>query len=279
MDLTTGLSSQPAYYDQLMHSSARERFGLVGRTAWVVGGAGLLGAAASRALAEHGAHVVVSGRDANRAEEFADSLRDEGLSAESLTVDAGEADSVTAAVAKIKKSHGRLDVCVNFSYLSTGASFDDMTPKQWEAGLRVTGTGAFLVGREAGRAMEQGGSIVQLSSMYGMVAPDPRAYPSALAVNPPDYGFAKAGVLQLVRYQAVQLAPRGIRVNAVSPGPFPGPAVRDNDEFMRRLAQRVPLGRLGEPREIEGAVVFLASDASSFVTGSNLVVDGGWTAW
>jgi len=259
--------------------AAPDRFDLSGKVAWVVGGTGLLGAAASRALAEHGATVVVAGRDLARAEESAEQLRGDDLAAEGREVDASDADSVSRAVTAITEAHGRLDICLNLAYASTGASFDEMTAEQWESGLRVTGTGAFLVAREAGRAMGQGGSIIQVSSMYGVVSPDPRAYPEGVGINPPDYGFAKAGVLQLVRYQAVQLAPLGIRVNAITPGPFPGPAAQAVDGFTERLAERVPLGRLGRPEEISGAVVFLASDASSFVTGSNLVVDGGWTAW
>ena len=124
------------------------------------------------------------------------------------------------------------------------------------------------------------GSIVHFSSMYGVVSPDPRMYPATQAVNPIDYGVAKAGILQLVRYQAVQLAPTGVRVNAIVPGPFPIPSTQGQDsEFMQRLRAKVPMGRVGNPKEIVGAVVFLVSDAASYVTGTQIVVDGGWTAW
>jgi len=105
-------------------------------------------------------------------------------------------------------------------------------------------------------------------------------YPSSQAVNPIDYGVAKAGILQMVRYQAVQLARSGVRVNAIVPGPFPIPYTQgQDDEFMRRLRNKVPMGRVGNAPEIAGAVVFLASDAASFVTGTQIAVDGGWTAW
>jgi NAD(P)-dependent dehydrogenase (short-subunit alcohol dehydrogenase family) len=116
--------------------------------------------------------------------------------------------------------------------------------------------------------------------MYGLVSPDPRMYPPTQRMNPIDYGVAKAGILQLVRYQAVVLAPQRVRVNAIAPGPFPMPDTHGtDDQFMSRLCGKVPLGRVGKPDEITGPVVFLASDASSFVTGTNIVVDGGWTAW
>ena len=149
---------------------------------------------------------------------------------------------------------------------------------EWEKGLRVTLTGAYVLSRQAGRVMlaQGGGSIIHFSSMYGKVSPDPRIYHPPLAPNPVDYGAAKAAILQLVRYQAVMWGPKGVRVNAVVPGAFPKGVEAD---FAKRLGERAPLGRVGRPMEIAGAVVFLASEAASFVTGTQIVVDGGWTAW
>lgn len=261
------------------HADAIARFDLTGTVAWVPGGSGLLGKSVSQALAEHGAHVVVSGRNLARAEAAAHELRDRGLSAEAMRLDVGDEEAVDQQAQLIASRHGRLDSCVNLAYYATGKSFDELTADDWEAGMRVTSTGAFLVGRAAGRAMSSGGSIVQFSSMYGQVSPDPRLYQHPMSVNPPDYGFAKAGVLQLTRYQAVKLGDRGIRVNAVVPGPFPDLGNSTNADFIDRLSTRVPLGRVGKPSEVAGAVVFLCSPASTFITGTSIVIDGGWTAW
>ena len=254
-------------------------FSLEGTVAWVPGGAGALGSVISLGLAQHGAHVVVSARVQEKAEAVAQGIRAAGYSAEGVELDVGDERAVEAQANDIVARHGRLDSCVNLAYKSTGKTFDELTSDDWEAGMHVSSTGAFLVARAAGRVMTDGGSIVQFSSMYGTVSPDPRAYPDTQSVNPPDYGFAKAGIQQLVRYQAVTLAPRGIRVNSIAPGPFPGEKPQADTEFMDRLSSRVPLGRIGRPAELVGAVVFLCSGASSFVTGANIPVDGGWTAW
>lgn len=264
------------------HPMAVRRFNLQGRIAWITGGAGLLGAAVCRALAEHGAHVIVADVRQDLADQLAAELRQEHLSAEGMPLNLNEEQSVVDGAEWIVSHHGQLDILVNMAFSYTKTPMAKMTAEQWEAGMRVTLTGAFLVSREAGRVMSaQGsGSIVQFSSMYGLVSPDPRMYPPPHEVNPVDYGVAKAGILQLVRYQAVQLAPRGVRVNAIAPGPFPSPHSQGADEhFVRRLEEKVPLGRIGQAEEIAGAAVFLCSDAASYVTGTHITVDGGWTAW
>ena len=278
---TTGL--RQVMDDLTAKHRAWARFSLDGRVAWVVGGAGLLGTAICRALAEHGAHVLICDVRGEQAEALAKELHEQNLSAEAMELDAGDPDAVAACASRIQQRYGRLDIALNMAFHYTRSAMMEMSVDDWNAGMRVTLTGAFIVGREAGRIMaeqEKGGSIIQFSSMYGLVSPDPGMYPDPKFSSPVDYGVAKAGVLQLVRYQAVMWAPHKVRVNAIVPGPFPYPWSQGKDEqFMQNLRKKVPLGRVGGAEEIAGAAVFLASDASSFVTGTRIVVDGGWTAW
>jgi NAD(P)-dependent dehydrogenase (short-subunit alcohol dehydrogenase family) len=256
-------------------------FDLSGRIAWVVGGGGYLGRPVCEALASHGCHVVVASRG-EAAGKACRVLADQGHSAEAMNLDVADERAVAAAADDLVARHGHLDIVVNATAWSTGRPMEQMTLAEWDAGIRICLGGAFVLGREAGRVMvpQRHGSIIQFGSMYGSVSPDFRVYGADVPANPIDYEAAKAGILQLVRYQAVRWAPHGVRVNAVVPGPFPNPSGQGgNPAFVERLSQRVPMGRVGRAEEVAGAVVFLASDAASYVTGTSLVVDGGWTAW
>ena len=263
-------------------SIATGLFDLTGKAACVVGGGGYLGGPICEALARHAAHVTVADLRIEAAQETAGRLVETGLAAEAIELDIVDEAAVRDAMDGLAKQHGHLDVVVNTTAFSTGKPMHEMTLDEWQAGLRVTLGGAFVLGREAGRVMrpKSGGSIIQFGSMYGQVSPDFRVYGSDVRPNPPDYEAAKAGILQLVRYQAVTWAPHGVRVNAIVPGPFPNPAGDGNSkQFVQRLSDRVPMQRVGRAEEVAGAVVFLASEAASYVTGTSIVVDGGWTAW
>lgn len=253
-------------------------FSLAGRVALVTGGAGRLGRSICRGLAEAGAHVLVNGRDAGKAETFAAELRSMKLAAEALPFDVTDFTHAASIVAKLP----RLDILVNnASPIQTG-TVETATVSDFATAAAGIVQPAFALTQVALPLLRiRGGSIINVASMYGIVSPDPSIYGTSGSNNPPQYGAAKAGLLQLTRYLACHLAGDSIRVNAVSPGPFPDrdKLVSEQPAFLEALERKVPMRRVGRPEEVAGAVVFLASDAASYVTGANIPVDGGWTAW
>lgn len=253
-------------------------FRLDGRIAFVSGARGHLGRAMSRALAGAGAHVIVNGRDGAKLADFERELRAEGFSVEGAAFDVADLSAVRAFFA----GRDRLDILVNNAVAMQVKSFAALTEEDFAATYRSAVSAAFEAARSAlpalKRAAAQAGeaSIVNVASMYGQVAPDGRLYASRDGQSPFHYGPAKAALLQLTRHLAAELGPQRIRVNALVPGPFPAGA---DPELAGRLAARTMLGRLGEAREITGPLLFLASPASSYMTGAALNIDGGWTAW
>jgi NAD(P)-dependent dehydrogenase (short-subunit alcohol dehydrogenase family) len=262
-------------------------FRLDGRIALVTGAAGHLGRAMTSALCEAGCEVVLSGRSIEALDQLARELEASGHSASVQGMDVTDEAQVAGAIAAVEDRHGRLDVLVNNAHHGSPARFEASTDAAFEAAHRVAVTSAFRLVwvalpllERGGRDREGGASVVNVASMYATVSPDPRVYGESGMDSAPYYGAAKAGLLQLTRHLACHLAPRRIRVNALSPGAFPPTHVIEaHPDLHRRLCERAPLGRTGVPGEVAGPLLFLASDASSFVTGINLPVDGGWTAW
>jgi NAD(P)-dependent dehydrogenase (short-subunit alcohol dehydrogenase family) len=256
-------------------------FDLSDRVAVVTGAAGHLGRSTAVAFAAAGAAVWLVGRRSGPLEELAAELNRSGGRAYACCADVTVDVDVAALVQAVTSASGRLDVLVNNAHVgrggtlatSRGADFTEAAELALAAPARTISAFRKLLVAAVPRGSP---SVINVCSMYGVVSPDPRLYEDPEQVNPPFYGAAKAGLLQLTRYAAVELAPEGVRVNAVTPGPFPASATPD---FERRLAQRVPLGRVGRAEEIQSAMLFLASPASSFVTGAEIRVDGGWTAW
>lgn len=255
-------------------------FELTGKSVLIAGGAGYLGEAMCRHLVTAGARLMIADLAGERARTLATQLAQNGTTALDCSLDVVEESSIRAAVDRTVDAYGKIDVLINATFHSSGKHIDDLTAEEFDRANQVNLTGAFLLARAAAEKMPEGGSIVMFSSMYGQVSPDPRVYRAPMQPNPIEYGVGKAGIIQMTRYLAVAWAPRKIRVNAIAPGPFPNPSVQvDHPDFVRRLAERVPMGRIGEADEIAGAVLFLASDASSYVTGEVIGVNGGWTAW
>lgn len=257
-------------------------FELSGKTALVAGGAGYLAFPVCRGLLQHHAHVLIADRDAERlAAGVAELQAAFGTDrVDGMVFDVSDEASVRAAVARTVDRFGALDILVNATWFHTGKALDALTPEDFDRSSRINLTGAFMLVREAAARMGEGAAIVLYSSMYGLVAPNPGVYEPPMKCNPIEYGAAKAGIAQMVRYLAATLGPRGIRVNGVAPGPFPFPeVVRESGAFAERLAGRTMLGRIGRRDETAGPVTFLVSDAARYVTGVVLPVDGGWTAW
>jgi len=286
-------------FSQMKSASERsvlDLFNLAGRAAIVTGGAGLLGAQFSRTLAQAGAKVVIADLHRTAGEDLAHALSAEGFSAIAVQTDVSDPESVRDMVAATVKAFDRLDILVNSAALdpkfdpqhvtndlahSESGAFETFPLAAWEQALAVNLTGAFLCCQAGVQPMlkQGGGVIVNLSSIYGLAGPDQRVY--QLPGQPPRYkpvyySVTKAGILGLTHYLATYYAGQNIRANALTPG---GVYNGHEDAFVQAYSARAVMGRMAEKDEMNGALLFLASDASAYMTGANLVVDGGWTAW
>jgi len=266
-------------------------FSLDGRVAVVTGALGLLGARHCAALARAGAHVVIADLDGEAAALAGRALAETwGRRAIGVALDVGDPASVRRLRAVVLEAFGGVDVLVNNAAVNEKVEdaaagpigFEDYPLEQWERAFRVNVTGAFLCCQALGAEMAQRGrgSIVNVASTYALVGPDQALYRGPdgrqTFIKSAAYPASKAALLGLTRHLASYWGRAGVRVNALCPG-----GVENGQEpgFVRRYGERTPLGRMAQPSDYEGAVVFLAGDASRYMTGAALVVDGGWTAW
>jgi NAD(P)-dependent dehydrogenase (short-subunit alcohol dehydrogenase family) len=254
-------------------------FDVDGRVCVFTGGCGLIGRTLTRAFRDRGAHVVVV--DVAAADPQGQA-REIGGGTLGVACDVSSAADVAALAAAVRERHGRVDVLVNaHNHKPAGfleAAAETFPEELWDAVIDVNLKGTFLMCRDFGRAMlERGkGSIVNFASTYGVVSSNPALYEGNSLGNPIAYSASKGGVVMLTKYLGAYWAERGVRVNCVTPH-----GVWNDHEpaFVERFSRFSPMGRLSRVDEVVGAVLFLASDASSYATGSNLLIDGGWTAW
>jgi len=253
-----------------------EKFKLDGKVALVTGGAGLYGKQIVEALAEAGAHTVMASRDVNKLQAVTKLLQKRGLNVSAEQLDQGSEDSILSLLDRLTREVGRVDVLVNNAVLRTMKGWSCPSVNFTES-MRVNATDVFLMTRTFGKLMADrgGGSIINLGSIQGMVGPDFSLYEGLGMDAPPDYFFHKGGMLQLTRYAAAKLGPQGVRVNTISPGGF---LSDQSPEFVDRYNARTFLGRMANNDDLKGVIVFLASDASAYITGVNIPVDGGYTA-
>lgn len=253
-----------------------DQFNLTGKAAVVTGGAGLYGRQIVEALAEAGARTFMASRNTAKLQAQADKFCAAGLDVTALPLDQGNEASIDALLTRVCELAGGVDVLVNNAVLRTMSDWDS-AGADFEKSLTVNGTGVFLMTRAFGEHMAArgGGSIINIGSIQGMVGPDFTLYEGLGWGAAPDYFFHKGGMLNLTRYAASKLGPKGVRVNTVSPGGFFN---NQDGIFVKRYNARTFLGRMANEQDLKGVIVFLASEASAYVTGANIIVDGGYTA-
>jgi NAD(P)-dependent dehydrogenase (short-subunit alcohol dehydrogenase family) len=270
--------------------SHRRMFDLTGRVAVVTGGVGILGRHFCAALADHGASVAVVDLDEASCTAQAEELRATyGVAALGVGCDVARPEAVAAMAERVERDLGPVAILHNNAATKTAsldaflAPLESYTPETWREVMGVNLDGMFLVAQALGSRMAArgAGSIIQTASIYGLMAPDFRIYEGSLyngrpITTPAAYTASKAGVIGLTKHLAVYWAEQGVRVNCLVPG---GVESGQNDTFRQRYAARIPMGRMAEATEMTGALVFLASDAASYVTGQVIAVDGGLSAW
>ena len=266
-------------------------FDLSGKVAVVTGGAGIQGVRITRGLAAHGASIAVVDIDEEKALSLAGEIVAEyGVGGLGIGCDVADAAAVAAMVSRVCDDLGGIDILHNNAQARPSdlskffAPVEDFSLDIWREVMAVNLDGMFLVAQAVGKVMVEqarGGSIIQTASTYGLVGPDFRIYEGSdymgqRITTPPVYAASKAAIVGLTKYLATYWAEQKIRVNTLVPG---GIESGQNETFQRNYGSRVPLGRMAHVDEMVGAVVYMASDASSYMTGQMIVVDGGWTTW
>ena len=260
--------------------TVQKLFDLTGRVALITGGSGFLGRSLSRALAEAGATVVIGSRDRERAQVVVRGLPSPGNATHhAVVLDQLDESSLNDGFAAAVSAAGQVDILINNGQQGHALDLINVTAEAFNKDLQ-NATGYFLLARHLRDhvvSRKVSGSIVMIGSMYGVVGSYPDAYDGICVASPVQYHTLKGGIVHMTRHLAAYWAKDGVRVNCLSPGPFP--SEKAPSPMVERLKQKSPMGRMGTPRELKGPLIMLVSDAGSYITGQNLLVDGGWTAW
>ncbi len=258
------------------------KMNLSGKSIGITGGAGYLGSSMVDLLLRKGATVLVVERDHTRFKTLKKNIVGASGNLLFLSGDAFSEETTNRAIEMLLQETGKIDGWVNNAYSAIANSNPMMQTRENLESTWESLTGVILTTQAVSERMIAGSrcAIVNISSMYGMVSPNPKVYDGHESLhNPAAYGAMKAALIQYTRYAAVHLATKDIRINSISPGPFPNTTTTKNVEFVAALEKQVPMQRIGSPEELAGVVAFLLSDYSTYMTGTNIVVDGGWTAW
>lgn len=263
----------------------RELMNLKGRVALITGGAGHIGFTMAEALAELGAQIVLLDVNKQQCDKKAEYIQQQyNVEILPLEIDIADEKKLRTVPAQVLKKFGRLDILVNCAALMAmsdlkgwAVCFEKQSSETWRKAMEINLTSVFVLTQSCREALltSDYGSVINVGSIYGMVGPNMKLYEGTNMGNPAAYAASKGGLIQLTRYLATVLAPN-IRVNAISPG---GVFREHKDPFLSRYIERTPLRRMASEEDLKGAVAYLASDLSAYVTGHNLVVDGGWTVW
>jgi NAD(P)-dependent dehydrogenase (short-subunit alcohol dehydrogenase family) len=263
-----------------------DMFRLDGQVAIITGAAGLLGEQHAIALSDFGANVILTDLNVGICEQRAGQIAGQNqVRAIAFRCDVTQRASWEVLLERVLSEFGHVDILVNNAAFTTqsrsthyDSAFPDFPLEDWHQILEVNLTGTFLGCQVVGRQMleQRSGSIINMASLYGVVSPNHRMYPGTGVHQPVAYSVSKAGVIALTRYLATLWADQGVRVNCITPG---GVYNQHSDPFVSRYATLCPIGRMAQKDEMRGALIYLASSASAYCTGHNLVVDGGWTAW
>ncbi|MGN6268233.1 MAG: SDR family NAD(P)-dependent oxidoreductase [Ginsengibacter sp.] len=259
-------------------------FDLSNKIAIVTGGTGLFGKPISTSLAEAGAHVIIASRNLEKCQIVAEELKSAGYKASGAFLDLSDEKSIDDLVKSIIKQYQQIDILVNNSVSRDGyKKLEETTKADWEQAQQINSTGLMLINKAVIQYMitQRSGSIINIGSIQGAVGPNFEVYGSTGMTSPLNYTYDKWGMVGLTKWMANYYGKYNIRVNCISPGGY-GPGIEASfgeNEFTHNYKKLTPLGRFATDDDIKGAIVFLASDASSYVTGHNLLVDGGWTSW